>query len=138
MPDSAWFSFLTDAQEDVFSDLFSRYPDLAYSAPILMTTADGGKTYSFGADVALDPIRPMGSAELYGSLSAIPDNPLLPGSDFLLEGGLVRMPNNMSRLFASGPYARLVLRPDTPISAGGQPTLPATTRSGIRTASSRH
>lgn len=123
MPDTSWYTFLTLAQGEVYPDLFSRYPDLAFSAPILMTTADGGLTYTFGTDADGAAVRPSGHAEIYPDLRSIPDSPLLPGSDFLLEGALIRMPNNQARQFASGPYARMVLRPDTPISASVQPLL---------------
>lgn len=123
MPDTAWYSFLTDAQAEVFSDLFSRYPDLAYSAPVLLTTADGGRTYTFGLDASGDPIRPMGHTEVYDSLAAIPDSPLVLGDDFLLEGGLLRVPGNATRAFSAGPYARFVLRPDREITAAQNPTL---------------
>ena len=295
MPDATWYSFLTEAQAEVFSDLFTRYPDLQYSAPALLTSSDGGKTYGFGTEVvpatitytavgdgawtanntpartaqaliaadgtALDylvstiigggtntfysravvftgngqktirfriarssayglhgvalydttnlayamyanidysgttpvvtassfggraagtilsvtdmndgtfevvarsngilashtntlfvyvglatspavvgfyignvrlsdgsgdAIRPMGHAEIYPSLAAIPSSPLLPGSDFVVEGSLIRIAGNRSQAFASGPYARFVARPDTALGLGVDPTL---------------
>jgi hypothetical protein len=123
MPNDSWYTFLTLAQGEVYPALFSRFPDLAFSAPILLTTADGGYTYTFGTDADGAAVRPSGHAEIYPDLQSIPDSPLLPGADFLLEGALIRIPNHRTRTFANGPYARMVLRPDTPISASVQPLL---------------
>jgi hypothetical protein len=123
MPDSNWYAFLTEAQAEVYPEIFSRFPGQGYSAPVLMTSADGGLTYTFGDDAAGDPIRPTGHAEIYPALNAIPFAPLTPGVDFLIEGGLLRMPANRARTFASGPYARYVLSPDIPIAADSEPML---------------
>jgi hypothetical protein len=123
MPAANWYDFLTEAQPEAHSDLVTRFPDLAYGAPLLLVSADGGKTYPFGVDAAGDAIRPMGHAEIYPSLASIPDAPLSPGEDFIFEGALLRIPNNKTRLFPAGPYARLVIRPDTAISAASQPVL---------------
>jgi hypothetical protein len=123
MTDPNWYSFLTEAQPEVHSDLFTRYPDLAYGAPLLLTSADGGFTYTFGLDAAGDPIRPMGHAEIYPNLRAIPDSPLIIGEDYLFEGSLIRTLGNRAKTWANGPYARLVIRPDAAISAAAQPVL---------------
>jgi hypothetical protein len=121
--DARWYDWLTEAQQEVYSDLFPRFPDYGYSAPILLTSPDGGKTYTFGLDADGDPRRPTGHAEIYPNLSAIPDAPLSPGSDFIIEGGLIRMPGNRARAFANGPYARFVADPDVAIDATHQPQL---------------
>jgi hypothetical protein len=123
MPDANWYDFLTEAQGSAYTDLFSRYPDLQYGAPILLTTADGGKTYTFGSDYAGELGRPMGHTEVYPSLAAIPDSPLTVNVDFLIEGSLIRMLGNKARQFPQGPYARTVLRPEAGISASVQPQL---------------
>jgi hypothetical protein len=124
MPAARWYRFLTDAQPEVYDDLFTRYPELGYSAPVgPLVTADGGKTYSFGVDAAGDPIRPIGHAELYPNLRAVPDDPLEPGVDFIFESGLIRIPGNRTRLFAGGPYARFVAMPDIAIDATHPPLL---------------
>jgi hypothetical protein len=50
MPAARWYRLLTASQPEVYDDLFTRYPDLGYSAPVgPLTTADGGKTYTFGS-----------------------------------------------------------------------------------------
>lgn len=121
--DSRWYDWLTEAQQEVYADLFPRFPDYGYSAPVLLTTADGGKTYTFGLDADGDPRRPTGHCEVYPNLSSIPDAPLSPGSDFMFEGGLIRMPGNRPRVFANGPYARFVADPDVAIALGVNPQL---------------
>lgn len=123
MPDTSWYSFLTDAQPEVYRDIFSRRPEMGYGVPILMTTADGGLTYTFGNDAAGDPIRPIGVAQIFPNLRAIPSDPLYPGDDFTWEGSLIRIPGNRARQFTGGPYARLVLRPDVAIDGTHQPQL---------------
>ena len=123
MPDAHWFAFLTEAQSEAYADLFSRYPDLGYGPPILMTTSDNGATYSFGIDADGDPIRATGHAEIYPNLKAIPSSPLSPGEDYMIEGGLIRIPHGTTRRFNGGPYARLVLDPDTPITSLNEPEL---------------
>lgn len=107
----------------MYLDLFPRFPDFGYSAPVLLTSPDGGFTWVFGLDAAGDPIRPSGHAEIYPNLNAIPDDPLVPGEDFIFEDGLIRIPGHRSRSFVNGPYARFVADPDTPIDATREPEL---------------
>ncbi len=123
--DANWYALLTDSQPKAYRDLFTRVPELQYGAPTLMSTsADSGKTYAFGTDAEGDAIRPAGYAEIYAKLGDVPDSPLAPGVDFILEGTKIRMPANQTRTFTSGaPYYRMVLRPDTVISASVQPAL---------------
>jgi hypothetical protein len=117
MPDASWYSLLTEAQPEVYDDLFSRFPSMQYSAPIQLTTGDGGYTYGFGTTAEGARVRPMGQVEVYANLRAIPDDPLVPGDDFIIEGGLIRIPGHRSRIFSEGPYARLVVVPDVAITA---------------------
>ena len=123
--DAQWYTLLTDAQPKAYRDLFTRFPDLQYGAPTLMSTStDGGKTYAFGTDAEGNPIRPMGHAELYEKIGDIPDWPLTPGIDFIAEGTQIRIPNNQTRTFVDGaPYYRMVQRPMTAIDGSNQPTL---------------
>jgi hypothetical protein len=121
--DEMWYDFMTEAQVEVFSDLFTRYPAAQYSAPYLLTTSDGGYTYDFGLDADGDPIYPMGHTEVFPDLRSIPDSPLTFGVDYELEGYVLRIPGNRSRLFASGPYARFVSRPDVAITDVANPLL---------------
>lgn len=123
MPDANWYSFLTEAQPDVFSDLFTRHPCLQYSAPVQMYSLDDGATYVFGVDAAADLIRPMGQTQIFANLRDIPDNPLRVGDDYMIEGSLIRIPNARYRTFAAGPYARFVAMPDVAIDGTHNPVL---------------
>lgn len=123
VPDASWYAWLTEAQAEVYPDIFSRFPDQGYSAPVLMTSTDSGKTYKFGTDADGGLVRAGGHAEIFPNLNAVPSSPLVAGEDFMWEGGLLRMPNNRTRSFNGGPYARFVLHPDAPISATVQPLL---------------
>ncbi len=123
MPDASWYASLTEAQSEVYPEIFSRFPDVAYGAPVRLTSADGGKTYTFGLDATGTALYPMGHVELYPNLSAIPNSPMSPGEDFMIEGALVRIPNNRTRLFSAGPYARFYASPDVPVSATQEPLL---------------
>lgn len=118
-----WYDFLTEAQMEVYADIFPRFPEFGYSAPVLLTSADGNYTYTFGLDAAGDPIRPTGHAEIYPTKTAIPDAPLVPGADFMFEGGLIRFPGSRPRSFPNGPWARFVADPDVAITAAANPQL---------------
>jgi hypothetical protein len=121
--DEMWYDFMTEAQVEVFSDLFTRFPAMQWSAPLLLTSSDGGYTYDFGLDADGDPINPMGHTEIFPDLRSIPDSPLEYGVDYQLEGYVLRIPGNRSRLFAAGPYARFVSRPDVAITDEANPLL---------------
>ena len=121
--DAQWYDYLTEAQAEVYPEIFSRFPAMGYGAPVLLTTADSGKTYTFGLDAAGDPVRPTGHAEIYPNLATIPDSPLQAGADYIWEGSQIRMPNNRTRSFSAGPYARFVLSPTAAISAASAPVL---------------
>ena len=121
--DDMWFDWLTEAQAQVFHDLFSRYPQLQTSAAVLMTSSDGGYTYTFGTDVDGEPLYPMGFAQIFPDLRSIPDSPLMAGVDYEVEGYLIRIPGGRPRSFAAGPYARFVTMPDQAISLDANPLL---------------
>lgn len=120
--DTDWYAVLTEAQAEAVADIAARSPDALYGSPVLLTTADSGATYTFGTDAAADNEFPLGHAEIYASLSAIPDEPLEPGIDFIVEGQKIRIPNNKTKTFSAGPYARFVLQPRT-IDASNAPTI---------------
>jgi hypothetical protein len=121
--DDMWYDFMTEAQVEVFDDLFSRFPQAQWGAPSLLQTLDGGYTYQFNDDPDGDPSYPMGMTEVYPDLRSIPDSPLIYGEDYELEGYLIRIPGNRSRTFADGPYARFVSRPDQAITEDLNPAL---------------
>ena len=123
LTDPVWYGFLSDAPAEVYPRLFSCFPDLGFTAPALLVTADAGRTYTFGLDAAGDRLFPFGHVEIYPSLTAIPDDPLIPNEDFLMEGGRIRMLNNRPRTFPAGPYWRGALVPDATIDAANPPQL---------------
>lgn len=123
-----WYSDLTEAQADAIAWLVTRAPDAQYGAPVLLTSTDGGATYGFGTDGDGEAEFPIGHCEIYASKRHIPDEPLEPMVDFVLEGTKIRIPADSTRAFADGPYARFVLLPRK-IDASNQPTLrPKTAR----------
>ncbi len=120
LTDAQAYQLLADAQDRVNEDLAAHVPHLNYGAPELMTTSDGGYTYSTLYDI-------IGDAEIYPTLKAQPMRcgAFWDGSaDYCLEGTkTIRMTVNRTRSFSAGPYARYV-RADVPaISASQAPTI---------------
>lgn len=92
--DATKYLVLADAQDQVVQQITGIVKTaMTVTAPTLMTTADGGLTYTFGTDGNGYALYPL-AARIYPSLSAVPDYPWTPGLDYLDEGATVRMPNN--------------------------------------------
>lgn len=115
-----WYTWMTDAQVAIKSDLAVEMPAAMMNAPTLMSSADSGATYTFGTDAGSNPIYPIGRVDIYRSLSDVPDNPMTPGVDYLMEGYRIRAPRNGTM---SAPYGRWVT-PAYKIDASTEPTLP--------------
>jgi hypothetical protein len=120
MTDAKWYTLLSNAQQRMYRVVASHVPEVLVGAPLALSTADGGYTYTFANSVV-----PMGLAEVrHGTTGEI----LIPGAafsdyaDFVWEGATIRMPNGTHRTFANGLYARYVAPPSA-ISATVQPTL---------------
>jgi hypothetical protein len=118
------WDLLSEAQDHWMGILASTFPDSQYGAPVLMTTADGGYTYTFGNDLEGQPIFPLGHVEIRLSRTG---RVLIPSADFgngdfVMEGDRIRIPGGRSKTFSSGPYARFVT-PPTKISASVEPVL---------------
>lgn len=111
---------LSDAQEAVITEISTVAPKPLYGAPALMTTADGGYTYTFGTDGQGYALFPLGKTRIYPSLNAVPDYAWRPGVDYLDEGVQIRMPNNVP--FA-GPLYWQGITPPAAITAVVQPVL---------------
>lgn len=94
--DAQKYVFLSDGQEAVITELSSIAPQVLYPAPIAMTSADSGYTWTFGTDGNGYALFPMGRAQIYPSLNAVPDYPWRPGVDYLDEGTTIRIPNNVA------------------------------------------
>lgn len=125
--DAQWYTFLTEAENEIKLMIASQFPNALLGAPVLMTSSDSGYTYTFGVDAGTNAIHPLGAAQIFESLSSIPRNPMVPGRDFLMEPAKIRWLNNQARTFTAGPYARFVT-PTYLIDGSTQPTLPLFTR----------
>lgn len=119
------YVLLSQGQEKVYELLAAHVPEVLYGAPTLLTTADGGYTYTFPTAVF-----PYGAVEIRASRNG---QLLIPGTefstaDYTWEGDSIRIPNGKTRTFADGPYGRWISSP-TDIAAAQEPTLsPATAR----------
>lgn len=129
LTDAQIYILLSEAQKHVYGMVALHFPEVLMTAPTIMSTADGGKTYTFASSVF-----PFGQVEIRSSLNG---NLMIPGSwwdsnaDYVWEGDQIRIPNNRSRTFTDGPYARYMAMP-TDIGASQEPTLkPAFARSLI-------
>lgn len=126
--DDVLYDALTEAQ-DAMTKLIATYiPDCMISDPTAMVTADSGKTYTFGTDVDSARYFPLGNFSVFATRADIPDFPLLPGVDYLVEGTKIRMPNNTTRTFADGgPWAQTINASNV-IASGTEPTIPVICR----------
>jgi len=96
-----------------------------FEVPTLMTSSDGGVTYVFASETA-----PL-AVEVYPGLIG---DPLVCGqfgdtsADYVWEGSKIRMPGNVARTFAAGPYGRWVAAPTTVDGSTPSTMNPAYTR----------
>lgn len=97
----------------------SLYPKVGYSSIPTLTTSDN-QVYTFGSDASGYAIFPMGKGGIFESLSDIPDSPLIPGFDYMVEGTQIRAPNNQT--LPSTLYWYGISQP-ADISASTQPSL---------------
>lgn len=118
LTDAQIYGMLTRGQLAVNAELAIHVPHVNYAAPELMTTSDGGLTYTVASDA-------IGGMEVY---PATTQEPLRPGlywsdADFAQEGPrTIRMCQGRARTFSAGPYARYVKATGT-IDGSTQPTL---------------
>lgn len=92
--DPTKYQYLADAEQYVITRIAAIKPSILYGAPQALTTADGGLTFTFGTDGNGYELFPMGRAQIYPSLNAIPGYAWQPGIDYLDQGTSIRMPNN--------------------------------------------
>lgn len=118
--DAEKYVFLSDGQESVLTEIAGVSPKQLYGAPTAMTSADGGYTWTFGTDGDGYPLFPMGNAQIYPTLDAVPDYPWQPGYDYLDEGVQIRIPNNIQW---PGPLYWRGITPPAQITATVQPIL---------------
>ncbi len=117
------YALLTEAQTEVLGELAALAPLSQMGAPVLLTSADGGVTYTFGTDANGHAIFPL-ACEVYGTVNGreLKACSWTSWGDFVVEGDKIRMPGNVAQTFDSGPYARFV-RADASISDSIEPIL---------------
>ena len=121
--DADIYTLLGNAQNRVLTMLSITVPESQYGAPFLLTSADGGFTFTFGLDADGNAIFPFGEFELYRSLNAVADSPMEPGTEFLTEGDRIRIPGNLPYAGpSSGPYCRM-LTPGLLVDASHAPII---------------
>jgi hypothetical protein len=126
LTDAQIYRLLTLAQQQVSSDVATLFPRFLMNAPVLMTTSDGGITYTIsGTGEDGETVAPLGHAEVYATSAGYE----LYGStygggggDVVFEGTKIRMPQGRTGTYGSGPYIRYVSTPGT-LNASTQPTL---------------
>lgn len=78
-------------------------------------------TYTFGSDADGNLLYPVGGVQLYRVAGDLPDWPMIPGVEYLMEGAIVRAPGNAA--FPGGtPYFQGLVLPLT-LSATASPAL---------------
>jgi hypothetical protein len=126
--DDALYDALSEAQDSVTKLIATFIPDCMISAPTALSTADSGATYTFGTDADSAAKFALGFFSVYETRADIPDNPMEPNIDFVIEGTKLRILNNLTRTFAdSGPWAQTVSASNV-ISSATQPTVPVICR----------
>jgi hypothetical protein len=96
--DATKYQQLSEAQNEIVADLAAicpnvLYPTVAYGSLPTLTTTDS-QVYTFGSDSNSFAKFPMGKGGIFQSLNDIPDSPLVPGVDYMIEGTQVRALNN--------------------------------------------
>lgn len=114
------YRYLTDAHLYWLGQFQVHFPRLNASEWEKMTSADGGKSYTFSK-------VPLGPVEIFSTRVA--HEPLRAGAQWDLSAGFfwegpntIRIPGDRARSFADGPYARYLPRPD-PLSESVHPVL---------------
>jgi hypothetical protein len=124
--DADWYAFLTEAQDEWYAHLASICPDVLVGPPTVLTTADGGLTYTFGTDADGHNIFPIGHMEIRshpGGAVLLPTNDWGPAGDFIPCGDYIKWPNGIKRTYGTtGPVARFITPPGV-IDDTHEPTL---------------
>lgn len=121
MADADWYALLTEAQTFWMGQFAIHCPGVLFTAPTLMTSNDGGYTYSVPGLTAY----PM-AVEIRASRSGqllVPGAEWDDGADYTVEAdGVIRIPSNRKRTFSAGPYVRYIPQAST-ISAAAEPVI---------------
>lgn len=123
LTDALGWELLADSQRALVLDVAARVPHANMAAPVLLTSADGGYTYTFGTDDDANAAFVVGHCEVYAKSDGRELYASTYGDgegDFVIEGDKIRMPRGKARTFSFGPYARFQKVPLT-LSASVQP-----------------
>lgn len=123
LTDALAYALLTEAQTEELADLAALAPASQMGAPVLLTSSDGGVTYTFSTDAQGNSIFPL-ACEVYAEVNGRELRACSWNNwgDFVIEGDRIRMPGNVAQTFTAGPYARFV-RADAEIDANTEPVL---------------
>jgi hypothetical protein len=117
--DADWYAWITEAHAHWVAVIAAQAPWAMTEAPILLTSADSGETYTFAGSIS-----PL-TVELYdtkdGRLLA-PAGYHNSGGDYVWEGDKIRFPGGVKKTFSNGPYARYITPPTT-VDGSTAPTL---------------
>lgn len=116
---AAKYQRLADAQDTIVTKISGITKAAFPTAPVAMTSADGGYTWTFGVDGNGYALYPYG-ARIYPTLTAVPDYPWMPGVDYLDEGVRIRMPNGLAW---GGPLYWYGVTPPQQLSSTVQPII---------------
>ena len=117
--DTQKYQYLAQAQDQCILQIANISGNVLYGNPTLMTSADGGYTYTFGVDGNGYPLFLL-DGHIYPTLNSIPSCPWVPGQDYLDEGVTIRSLNNTP--FSVAPYFQGITTPAA-MSASIQPVL---------------
>lgn len=113
------YARLAQAQDDVITDIANVAGFTLYGNPTLMTSADGGYTYTFGLDGNGYALFPL-SAKIFPNLNSVPNYQWIPGQDYVDEGTQIRSLNNVP--FPVAPYFQGII-PPAAMTAAVQPVI---------------
>lgn len=117
-PDALFYQYLEEAQVYWAGQFAVHAPEVLYSPPEPMTTADGGLTYT----TANYPIGHMEIRHGRGGALLTPGPDWDDRADYTPEGQTIRMPGGRARTFPQGLYARYVAVPGL-LNEDNEPTL---------------
>lgn len=117
--DTSKYSYLAQAQDEIIIEIANVVGNALWGSLTLMTSADGGYTYTFGTDGNGYSLFLL-DGHIYPNLNANPSTPWVPGEDYIDEGVRIRSLNNVP--FAVAPYFQGITTPAA-MAAGVQPVL---------------
>lgn len=116
--DTDYYTRLTKAQTQVFSEVLPMFPEAFYqkvgTTSLPQLTSVDGNVWTFGNDNTGNPIMPIDDAQIYREPEDVPDNALVKDYDYIGEATQIRLLRN--RKFGGTLFWRGAVEPG-PISA---------------------